>query len=294
MLFCLNKIKNIFILFLLVLPVVNSPFSVKAHDCLTMDVAKTIFNNENKNPILVLNENITLEEAYCGQEKLNYLINKKYNDKIGYKVGFTGKLLQERFNIATPATGVLYKHMFLKNNSTIDHNFAYRTFIEPDMLVIIKSSNIMAAKNSLEILENIKTIHPFIEIPSLTFKKETIVNGNMLVAANMLATKMVMGDGIMVKNTQEFLNGLANIKTTFKNRDGTVIQEAMSSNLMGNPINVLKWLISDFNEKGIVLKANDRISLGSVGKLYPLKANESYVYTFDGLDQISNVAINTN
>ena len=294
MLFYLKQIKDVFAFFIFILPVIFTTYTIKAHDCLSMDVAKAIFKNENKKPIQVLNDKITLEEAYCGQEKLNYLINKKYNDKIGYKVGFTGKLLQKRFNIDTPATGVLYKHMFLENNSRINHKFAFRTFIEPDMLVIIKSSNIMTAKNSLEILENIKTIHPFIEIPSLTFNKDTVVNGNMLVAANMLATKMVMGDGITVDNTKEFLNGLANIKTIFKNKDGTVIQEAMSSNLMGNPINVLKWLISNFNAKGIVLKANDRISLGSVGKLYALKANKSYIYTFDGLGQTSSVSINTN
>ncbi len=88
--------------------------SLSSHDCLTMDIAKTIFNNEGKQPIMVLDNTISLEEAYCGQEKLNYLINKKYNDKIGYKVGFTGKALQERFNIKSPASGVLYKHMFLK------------------------------------------------------------------------------------------------------------------------------------------------------------------------------------
>ena len=80
--------------------------------------------------------------------------------------------------------------------------------------------------------------------------------------------------------------------TKFKN--GQVIQEAMSSNLMKNPINVLKWLIKDFNEKGIKLKANERISLGSVGKLYPLKANSSYLYTFEGFGQSASVSINTN
>ena len=50
--------------------------SLNSHDCLTMDIAKTIFNNEGKQPIMVLDNTISLEEAYCGQEKLNYLINK--------------------------------------------------------------------------------------------------------------------------------------------------------------------------------------------------------------------------
>ena len=152
----------------------------------------------------------------------------------------------------------------------------------------------MNAKSSLDILTNLKTIHPFIEIPALPFTKDTLVNGNMLVAANMLATKMVMGEGIKVKSNEEFLSQLANIKTIFKYKNGQIIQEAMSSNLMKNPINVLKWLINDFNKKGIKLKANDRISLGSVGKLYPLQSGKSYLYTFKGFGQSSSVSINTN
>ena len=51
--------------------------SLSSHDCLTMDVAKTVFNNEGKQPIMVLDNTISLEEAYCGQEKFNFLINKK-------------------------------------------------------------------------------------------------------------------------------------------------------------------------------------------------------------------------
>ena len=44
--------------------------------------------------------------------------------------------------------------------------------MEPDILVIIKSNEIMKAKTSLEILENISSVHPFIEIPALRFKKD--------------------------------------------------------------------------------------------------------------------------
>ena len=66
----LGKFFKIFILiYIFILP-------LNSHDCLTMDVAKTVFNNEGKQPIMVLDNTISLEEAYCGQEKLNYLINK--------------------------------------------------------------------------------------------------------------------------------------------------------------------------------------------------------------------------
>ena len=268
--------------------------SIYSHDCISMDIIKSMFEGGLKNPILSIDDTISLEEAYCGQEKLNYFLKKKYNDHIGYKVGFTGKALQKRFNINTPATGVLYEHMFLENNSTIKHDFAYRPFIEPDFMVIVKSANIMKSKTPLEILENIKSIHPFMEIPALRFEKGKNINGNMLVAANMLATKMIMGEGIKVISTSDFLNKLSNIDTLFVDQNNNVIQDANTRNLMGNPINILSWLIKDFNERGISLKENDRLSLGAVGKLFPLAADTSYTYKFLGFNKEFSVKININ
>jgi len=259
-----------------------------------MDTVKSIFEGVPNKPILVLHENITIEQAYCGQDKLNYLINKKYNDKIGYKVGFTGKALQKRFNINTPATGVIYKHMFLKSNSNIEHDFGYRPFIEPDFLVIIKSSDIMFSNSPLEALKHLKSIHPYVELPTLRFLKGKKINGKMMIAANILATKMVMGEGIEVEDTEEFLKKIGNIDTILLDQNDNVIQNAKSSNLMGNPINVLMWLIENFNKRKIKLKENDRISLGSVGKLFPLKEKTKYTYKFKGFKKDISLTINVN
>ena len=90
--------------------------SSNAHDCISFMQASTILDGFPNKPITEIDSKLTLEEAYCAQEKLNYLIKKKFNDKIGYKVGFTGEALQKRFKINTPAVGTLYKHMFLSNN----------------------------------------------------------------------------------------------------------------------------------------------------------------------------------
>ena len=258
-----------------------------AHDCISFNQAKSILDGFPKQPISGLENNITLEEAYCAQEKLNYLIKKKYNDKIGYKVGFTGKALQERFKINTPAIGTIYHHMFLSNNSTLSKSFGYRTFIEPDILVVIKDSKIMKASTSVEILKNISSIHPFIEIPALRFKKGVNINGNMLVASNMLATKMIMAEGIKFSEDQKGVEKLANLNTVFLDKDNNVIQIASTGNLMGNPLNVLKWLIDHLNKKNITLKKGDRVSLGSVGKLFPLTKN-TYTYYFEGYEQDKN------
>ena len=48
-------------------------------------------------------------------------------------------------------------------------------------------------------------------------------------------------------------------------------------------MNVVLWLIEEFNKRGITLQSGDRLSLGSVGKLFPLEANKIYTYTLSGL-----------
>ncbi len=289
-----KKIKSVYILFFLASLIFIVSLKIKAHDCLSMDTAKSIFAGIPDKPIIVLNENITLEQAYCGQEKLNYLINKKYNDKVGYKVGFTGKALQKRFKIQTPATGVIYKHMFIENNSTINHDFGYRPLIEPDFLVVIKSSDIMLAKKPLDALKHLKSIHPYIELPALRFQKGMKINGKMMIASNILATKMVMGEGIQVESTDEFLKQIGNLETIFSDGNDNILQSVKSGNLMGNPINVLMWLIKDFNNRNITLKENDRISLGSVGKLFPIKKNTQYTYKFIGFKKDLSLKVNIN
>ena len=277
-----------FLILILVLFIMSSFTSSRlySHECIAFNKVKTILEGHPNKPIKVIEENISLESAYCVQEKLNFLINRKFNDKIGYKVGFTGQATQERFKVNSPAVGTLYKHMFIENNSSLDYNFGYRPVIEPDLMVIVKSKKIMDAKSNMDILKELESIHPFIEIASLRYEKGTKITGNMLIAANMLATKMVMGEGLKVDATEKFLNQIKNINTIFKDGDGKVIQELPSSNLMQNPINVIAWLIAHFKEKNIELKSGDRISLGSIGKIFPLKKNMNYYYTFEGLDKV--------
>ncbi len=260
-----------------------------SHDCIAFSEAKSILNGHPKEAITEINEDITLEEAYCAQEKINYLLKKEYNDVIGYKVGFTGNALQKRFNINTPARGTLYKHMFLSNNSSISKDFGFRTFIEPDILVIIKNSNIMSAKTDLDLLEGISSIHPFLEIPALRYKEDQNINGNMLIAANMLATKMVMAEeGIVIESTLEGVEKISSLITILKDNNNNIIQSASTENLMGNPLKVLKWLIDDLNSQKLSLKKGDRISLGSVRKLYPLVVNK-YKYFFKGFEDDKNI-----
>ena len=265
-------------------------------ECLSDQKIKEIINAAPLAPITGINGDITLEDAYCSQKKYINILKDLNGKPIGYKVGFTGKATQERFKIKTPATAVLFEHMFIKNGSSIDKDFGHRTLIEPDLMMIVKDSGIMNATNAIEASKHISSIHPYMEIPALQIAKGEPITGAVIVAINMVATKMVMGPGILMQSNPEFIESLASMETIFQDEMGTIIQKSPGSSLMGNPMNVVLWLIEEFNRKGIILKEGDRLSLGSVGKLFPLKeANKTYTYTLNGISEIpAKVSITVN
>ena len=288
----MNKLIKIIIL--LFITFLINKFSYA--ECLSDQKIKEIINAAPLAPITGINGDITLEDAYCSQKKYINILKDLNGKPIGYKVGFTGKATQERFKIKTPATAVLFEHMFIKNGSSIDKDFGHRTLIEPDLMMIVKDSGIMNATNVIEASKHISSIHPYMEIPALQIAKGEPITGAVIVAINMVATKMVMGPGILMQSNPEFIESLASMETIFQDEMGTIIQKSPGSSLMGNPMNVVLWLIEEFNRKGIILKEGDRLSLGSVGKLFPLKeANKTYTYTLNGISEIpAKVSITVN
>jgi 2-keto-4-pentenoate hydratase len=179
---------------------------------------------------------------------------------------------------------VLFEPMFIEDGGSIARSFGHRTLIEPDLMVIVKDEGIMEATTELEAAEHLSSVNPFMELPALQLAEGEKPTGTGLVALNIVATKMVMGPGVTVEATPEFVQALADMETVFTDEAGNVIQTAPGSALLGNPLKVVLWLVEDFKSRGKTLKAGDRLSLGAPGKLFPLKeSGKTYTYTLNGL-----------
>ncbi len=242
-------------------------------------------------PVSGIPTDLSLEDAYCTQAKYVALLRKSMGEPIGYKIGFTGKPMQEQFGIPTPAFGVLFEPMFIEDGGAIAHNFGHRTIIEPDLMVVVKDTDIMTTTTELEVAAHLSSVHAFMELAAIQFAKDEKLTGPRLVALNMAGTRMVMGPGAPIKATPAFVQAMADMETVFTDETGTVIQSTPTSTLLGNPLRVVLWLVEDFKRRGKTLKAGDRLSLGAVGKLFPLKeGGKTYTYTLNGLP---NGAIST-
>jgi 2-keto-4-pentenoate hydratase len=234
-------------------------------------------------PLNSYDETLSLEDAYCAQ-KIFVAHIKENQDIIGYKVGMTGKAIQERFHISAPITGILLEEMIVPDGSTLNIDFGLRPFIEPDMIVTVKDEGIMNARNELEVATHLDMLHPFIELPAIQLKENADLTAPTIVAFNVAARKGVYGSGIKIKATQEFVESLETLETIFTDETGEVLQIAPGSNLFGNPLNVVLWLIDELKQRGETLRSGQLISLGSLGKMFPLtERGKTYTLTYKGL-----------
>ncbi len=235
-------------------------------------------------PVDLYSTELTLQDAYCAQEKYLAALIPQYGQPVGYKIGFTGKALQERFQVREPALAVLLEKMLLPDKATFSLASAHRPMIEPDILVTVKDKGIMTAKTELEAAAHLDEVRPFLELPALPFQAGSKLTGTTLVASNIAARAGVSGKGRKTAATLEFVQALADMETVFTDETGAVLQKAPGSNLLGNPLRAVLWLIKELQTRGETLQAGQVISLGGFGKLFPLKeAGKTYTLTYTGL-----------
>jgi len=227
---------------------------------------------------------LSLDDAYCAQAKLVTVLSTGYGSVVGYKVAFTSEAVQERFGVKAPATGLLLEKMILTDGATVTPEAGYPAFIEPDMLVTVKDDGIMSATSELEVAQHLGELRPFLELPAQPFEPDVKLDGPTLVAFNTTAHLGVVGKGVPVKATKEFVDAMAGLETEFTDETGTLLQSAPAGILMGHPLKVVLWLIGELKRRGEVLKGGQAISLGTLGKLFPLEARDkTYTLTYRGL-----------
>ena len=61
---------------------------------------------------------------------------------------------------------------------------------------------------------------------------------------------------------------------------------------LGNPLNVVVWLIGDLNKAGHRLKAGHLISVGSFSPLVPPKPGQTVSVSYEGLGERATVKVN--
>lgn len=228
-------------------------------------------------------EGVSLEDAYCGQAKFLALLGEQLGERAGYKAGQTSKRLQEMFGANEPVGGVLFQSMLLPSGTEIEANYGVRTAYEADLIVTVTDDRINQARGHEEVVRYLGEVIPFIELLDVVLAEGEPMTRPTIVGYNVMSRYGVVGAGIPVAPTAEFVDALANLEAVMTDETGQEIERARGSAIMGHPLNVVLWLIEHVNAQGQRLRPGDILSLGTMGSPRPVEPGRTITVRYTGL-----------
>ena len=220
-------------------------------------------------------------EAYGIQN--NFFKHTTYN-LFGWKIAATSSNGQKHIGVTEPLAGRIFKEKVYKNKSEIILGNNKMAVAEPEFAFKINKDIFPRKKtySNNEVLSFIDDLYPAIELPNSRFTKYEIQGEEQLIADNACAHLFIIGNkfnglwkGLDLKN---HLVTISNQNR--KNYTGT------GSNVLGNPIIGLTWLVNELSKYNITINKELIISTGTCSKPFPINKNDFITADFGVLGRV--------
>ncbi|WP_375686630.1 2-keto-4-pentenoate hydratase [Lentilactobacillus kefiri] len=214
------------------------------------------------------------QSAYRVQRRLTDL---KQEDVGGYKVSLTSKQTQDMFDSDSPLYGAQVKSHFLQSPVTLRGELM-EPLAEVEMLFTAKED--LSSKDSLEDLMHKTKVAPAVEVPDSRFSDWfPSLSKYMVMSDAAVGGYVVYGDEKDADLLFDNVDDLSKVKCELF-RDGKKLKDGASSEVLGNPLKSLHWLVERLESQGMPLQAGQRVSSGTF--LLPESlSNGNWKATFD-------------
>ena len=233
-------------------------------------------------PIPVISINfidLDMDAAYKIQK--DYVTKKSKNDKIaGFKAGLTSKAVQDKFNIDSPVSGVLFSSGKQNSPYLIDRSKFQQLMIETELGYIVGKPINSKLKNVSELKEYIKTVAPVVELPDFGFRNTNKLKATDIVAANVSSRAFILGRPLEIDKVNP-----DNVKVAL-NLNVEIANQGRGSDLNYGQWNTLLWLVNNVIDQGWKIEPGQVLITGALGNMVKAKKGQ-YIATFSGLGQIS-------
>jgi len=214
-------------------------------------------------------ERISLDEAYAVQEK--FLAERLATGEraVGYKVGCTSPAIRTQFGLSEPICGRLIAPRIYSDGVKLDINDYVECALEPELVLHIGSDLDGSDLEASNLRQAISAVSPGIEVHNYRFWYGNPTSQE-LIASNGIHAALVVGRKYELPPNVN-LNG--EITTLFVN--GTATATGIGSEIMGGPIESLRWLVTHLQRRNQTIRAGDLVIPGSAAKLVHVKGGDS-------------------
>lgn len=202
---------------------------------------------------------------------------------VGYKAALTNPQARQMFGVTNPVLGILLDKMLLDDAAELPLSHAARPAIEADLLVRVSDPNINEARTDLELLAGLDAIIPFLELPDLALPPGGSGRVEVLTALNTGARAGIKGRALPVRADPDTLDRLARFTVRLVDEQGNLLGQGQGTDLMGHPIQVVRWIRDTLLARGEPLRAGDLLSLGTLTPIVPLRVGGRITAYYEGL-----------
>lgn len=222
--------------------------------------AKTLFNALTKQEKLTESDYKNLLTDDDSAYRVQYALTQLKNESVaGYKVSLTSKQTQDMFDSDSPLYGAEVKHQWLKSPAKLPLSDLMEPLVEVE-LVFTAQEDLLATDSVEELLKK-TTVAAALEVPDARFKDWfPALSKHMVMADNAVAGRVVFGKELSTEAMKPSDLDHVSAQLTL---NGKTLVAGESSDVLGNPLNSLQWLVKKLDSQGLQLAAGQRVSSGT-------------------------------
>jgi 2-keto-4-pentenoate hydratase len=202
--------------------------------------------------------------AYAVQDQLTNLLPSSV---VGWKIGATSSVSQERLGVKAPISGRVHQRTLLESGSTVPAtDFHHRPGIECE--IAFRLGRDLPAQGPAVTAESarplVAAVHPAIELVCTRFEGGFGVAPALLVADGSAHAALVIGDAMDPEKAGDLREATCRLVV-----DGEQIAEGDGTEVLGDPYAALAWLCNHLRGRGIPLPSGSIVTTGTCTGIVP-------------------------
>ncbi|MET1247447.1 2-keto-4-pentenoate hydratase [Sporolactobacillus sp. STCC-11] len=206
---------------------------------------------------------------------VQHTFNAKKGESVkGYKISLTSKTTQDMFHSDSPLYGQIVASSVLKDGATVDLSTLNEPLLELELEFTALED--LSSEDDEQALLDKTDVAPGIEVPDSRFKDWfPVLPLELVISDSAVCGRIVVGNAAPKPSLEE----LADV-TSKVTLNGEPLTSGISSEVLGNPLHALKWLVQKLDQEGKKVTKGTTVSTGTF--CLPKKLEKgTYVATFD-------------
>lgn len=213
-------------------------------------------------------EELSLEDAYDVQRRVVELRSTAGEQPVGYKVGCTSSAIRAQFGLTEPISGVLMAPRVHRGDQALDLDDFVDCAVEPEFVLTLGADIRPNGVDDESLIAAIASVSPGVEIHNYRFWHGRPTSQE-LVASNGIHAALVIGDAEHpVESVDLRMEGVGLFV------DGFVVESGIGAEIMGGPLDSLRWLVRHLDRRGERLQSGDLVIPGSAVGLVSIKEGD--------------------